>query len=461
MSNNNLTQKYITLYQNHKERLLDNSSQIVNEYRDKAFDAFKKSGIPTVKSEAYKYTNIEEPFSRDYQSVLESEKFSGNIEELFKCNVEELDTYTMFTVNGKFIGDNNPGALPEGVIVGGFAEMAEMHPAIVEKYYGKSALIEKDGVIALNTMLATDGLFIYVPSGIKPEKPLQVVNILTAENDILVNRRDLIVVEGGADLRLLFCDHTISTNRFLVNAVTEGFVADSGTLDFYNLQNQHNGTVQIGGYYFQQDKKSLLNANYFSLNSGIARNNVFVDMNGLHGENHISGLTLVDKNQHVDNFLSISHNVPECESNELFKSVLDDAGSGAFTGRIYVAPDAQKTNAYQSNNNLLLTDTALMNARPQLEIYADDVKCSHGATVGQLDEEALFYLRARGIGKDEATILLMYAFAYEVIEKIRVPALKEQIRTLVEKRFRGELDKCDSCIVCADINKVMNDLSGV
>ncbi|HLW08061.1 MAG TPA: SufD family Fe-S cluster assembly protein, partial [Marinilabiliaceae bacterium] len=186
-----------------------------------------------------------------------------------------------------------------------------------------------------------------------------------------------------------------------------------------------------------------------TLHTGTTRNNITVRMGGEKSECHVSGLYLIDKNQHVDNFLTIDHAVPDCESNELFKGVMDDRSVGTFTGRIIVRPDAQRTNAYQSNNNLLLTDGAKANSRPQLEIYADDVKCSHGATVGQLDEDALFYLRSRGIGVEEATILLMYAFAYEVIDKISEPELKERIITLVEKRFRGELDKCDSCIMCS------------
>jgi Fe-S cluster assembly protein SufD len=184
------------------------------------------------------------------------------------------------------------------------------------------------------------------------------------------------------------------------------------------------------------------------LHAGVARNNIELKLAGQHAEGRAYGLYLLDKNQHVDNFSFIDHAVPDCFSDELFKGVLDDHSTGAFTGKIMVRPDAQQTNAYQSNNNLLLTNDAKVNTKPQLEIYADDVKCSHGATVGQLDENAMFYLRTRGINQEEATILLMYAFAYEVIEKIRVEPLRESIRNLVEKRFRGELDKCHSCVVC-------------
>ncbi len=423
----------------------------VNLARVKAAEAFAMQGIPSNKVEAYKYTNLQPWFKSGFEQAYGLNGYSADDLKTFECNVHELDSYTIFTVNGKFVEGSNGHALPEGVVAGSFAELSNNHPEIIEKYYGRQAKVESDGFIALNTLFAMDGIFIYVPKNKVVEKPIQVVNILTGSSDLMVNQRNLIVVEENAQARVLFCDHTLSMSRFLVNTVTEGYVAESGMLDFYNLQNQHNGTVQVGGYYFDQEAKSQLNANYFTLHTGIARNNIFSRLGGEHAENHISGLYVIDKNQHVDNFSFIEHAVPDCESNELFKGVMDDASTGAFTGRILVAPDAQRTNAYQSNNNLLLTDSAKKNSRHQLEIYADDVKCSHGATVGQLDENAMFYLRARGISKEEANILLMYAFAYEVIEKIKVPSLKEQIRQLVEKRFRGELDKCDSCVVCGQL----------
>jgi Fe-S cluster assembly protein SufD len=423
----------------------------VNVARAKAAEAFGAQGIPSSKVEAYKYTNLQPWFKAGFEQAYGLNGYSADDLKTFECNVHELESHTIFTVNGKFVEGSSGHSLPEGVVAGSFFELSQKHPEIIEKYYARQAKVETDGFIALNTMFAMDGIFIYVPKNKVVEKPIQIVNVLTGTSDLMVNQRNLIVVEENAQVRVLFCDHTLSMSRFLVNTVTEGYVAESGMLDFYNLQNQHNGTVQVGGYYFDQAAQSQLNANYFTLHTGITRNNIFSRLGGEHAENHISGLYVIDKNQHVDNFSFIEHAVPDCESNEIFKGVMDDASTGAFTGRILVAPDAQRTNAYQSNNNLLLTDSAKMNSRPQLEIYADDVKCSHGATVGQLDEDAMFYLRARGISKEEANILLMYAFAYEVIEKIKVPSLKEQIRLLVEKRFRGELDKCDSCVVCGQL----------
>lgn len=444
----------MTLFEENRAFIEKGSSALVNAARKKAIVAFARLGIPSNKNEAYKYTNLQPWFKTGFTATFGKNGFDGNIEQVFKCDVDAIDAHTIFVINGQFREGSNVNGLPKGVLVGGFADLSVKYPQIIEKYYGNQAPLDNDGIVALNTMCALDGIFIFVPKNIILEKPIQVVNILTGDQDTMVFQRNLIVLEAGAQARVLLCDHTLSNQRFVVNSVTEGHVGESANFDFYNIQNQHNGAVQVGGYYFNQDAKSVLSASYFTLNTGITRNNIFMRLGGSHAENHLSGLYLTDKNQHIDNFTFVNHAVPDCESNELFKGVMDDASTGAFTGRILVAPDAQRTNAYQSNNNLLITDSAKISTRPQLEIYADDVKCSHGATVGQLDEKALFYLRARGISKDEALILLMYAFAYEVIEKIKVPTLKEQIRELVEKRFRGELDKCDSCIICKQIDNL-------
>lgn len=448
----------MSLYEAHRDVIEKDSSSLVNAARQSAVQAFARLGIPSNKTEAYKYTNLQDWFKTDMAAAWANPGLKDRVEEVFKCEVDAIDAHTIFVVNGHYQHSTNNDSLPHGVLLGSFASLSKQYPDIVEQYYAKYAPTEEDGLVAFNTMCAVDGVFIYIPRNKVVEKPIQIVNLLSGDEDAMVFQRNLIVVEEGAQVRVLLCDHTLSSNRFVVNSVTEGHVSERGSLDFYNIQNQHNGTVQVGGYYFNQEADSVLNANYFTLNTGIARNNIFMRLNGSHAGNHLSGLYLTDKNQHVDNFTFIHHAVPDCESNELFKGVMDDSSTGAFTGRILVAPDAQRTNAYQSNNNLLLTDNAKINTRPQLEIYADDVKCSHGATVGQLDENALFYLRARGISKDEALILLMYAFAYEVIEKIKVPALQEQIRELVEKRFRGELDKCDSCIICNHLTEKFQEL---
>lgn len=440
---------YVNIFKTHKKEIDKNATSVVNKAREEALESFIKLGIPSAKIEAYKYTDLKPNFIKQYDLGFEDEKYKGNIEDVFTCDLDKLSAHTVILVNGRFISLSTAGQLPKGVTIGSFEELSAKHSDIIKKYYGKNAPSSTDGMVALNTMFAKDGVFIHIEKNVVLEKPIQIVNILNGENDRMVNQRNFILVEENAQASVLMCDHTLSANRYVINSVTEIQVDDSAHFTLTNLENHHNGVVQVGGYYFNQEKQSVLFANYFTLHTGLTRNNITVRMGGEHSECHVSGLYLIDKNQHVDNFLTIDHAVPNCESNELFKGVMDDSSRGIFTGRIIVRPDAQQTNAYQSNNNLVLSDTARAESRPQLEIYADDVKCSHGATVGQLDEEAMFYLRSRGLGVEEATILLMYAFAYEVIEKVEVEALREQIVSLVEKRFRGELDKCDSCVMCS------------
>lgn len=436
------------LFEENRSAIDMHSSAVLNSLRDEAFDAFQELGIPSNKVENYKYTNLQPLFSGDFTFSLKPETLTDNLEDIFSCDVDTLDSITIYLVNGWYYTRNNPGVLPKGLVIGSMAQVAKENPELTEKYYGTRAPHLSDGAVAFNTMFAQDGFFVHVPKGVVVEKPIQIVNILMSEDALMTTQRNLVVMEDNSEARIMVCDHTLTTGKFVMNSVTEGYVGKDARLDLYNLQNQHNATTQVAGFYFEQHENSHLATNNLTLHAGVARNNIELKLAGSHAEGHAYGLYLLDKNQHVDNFSYIDHAVPDCFSDELFKGVLDDHSTGAFTGKIMVRPDAQKTNAYQSNNNLLLTNDAKMNTKPQLEIYADDVKCSHGATVGQIDEDAMFYLRTRGINKDEAIILLMYAFAYEVIEKIKVEPLREQIRTLVEKRFRGELDKCHSCVVC-------------
>ena len=395
-------------------------------------------------NETYKYTDYNK-FIGTEQIPLIKEK-SIQVPDEFRCNVGSMEVDTFFTVNGFFIP--NQKNLLESITIKSFAETSRCNANMIEPYYGKIALSESDILTAINTKQAQDGYFIRIPKNVVCKKPIQIINILASESDLTAAQRNMIIVEEGAQAKILVCDHTLSPVKFIMNTVTEIQVDRGANLDFTCLQNQHNSTAQVAGYYFNQETDTVLSSNFITLHAGIARNNIFARLSGVRAENFLSGLYLCDKNQHIDNFTFIDHAAPDCNSKEVFKGVMDDASTGAFTGKIIVRPDAQRTNAYQTNNNLLLTNNAKINSKPQLEIYADDVKCSHGATVGQLDENALFYMRQRGISREEAYILLQYAFAYEVIEKIKLPALKEQIRSLVEKRFRGQLDKCDSCVLC-------------
>ncbi len=447
----NLQEEYTGLYNDHQSLLQSGAPEKMNALRAKGMKVFEKLGIPTNKVEDYKYTNLQPFFKGSLNIAFTNESAHTDVTEHFHCEVPQLSTYNIFLVNGWYSHQNDVSELPKGVIVGSIREKAKEFPELFEKYYGETAPLEKDGMVAMNTAFAQDGAFIYVPKGVVVDRPIQMVNVMTGNADRLVFQRNLVIVEENSQVKMMMCDHTMTPNKFVINNVTEVFANEKSVFDVYNVQNQHNLTTQVAGLYVHQKQHSNILTNTLTLHAGMARNNIRVTMADEHCESHMYGLYLSDKNQHVDNFTFIDHAKANCQSNELFKGVMDDAATAAFTGCVLVRKDAQKTNAYQSNNNLLLTESAKINSRPQLEIYADDVKCSHGATVGQLDDEAMFYLRARGISEPEARILLMYAFAYEVLEKIRVEPLKEQIRDLVERRFRGELDKCDSCVVCGQV----------
>ncbi|MFO7756381.1 MAG: Fe-S cluster assembly protein SufD, partial [Bacteroidales bacterium] len=257
-------------------------------------------------------------------------------------------------------------------------------------------------------------------------------------------------VEAGAKFPMIVCDHALSPLKFLTNAVTEIFVGENAHFDILRVQNEHNNAAKLTHTFIHQEKNSYAVSNNITLHGGMVRNSTYHRLNGEGAECNALGLYLSDKWQHVDNFVSIEHASPNCISNQLFKGVLDDSATGTFNGRILVNEGAQKTLAYQKNNSILLTDDARMDSKPQLEIYADDVKCSHGATVGQLDEEAMFYLRSRGIPKEEARLMLMFGFAHEIIKHISTEVLRNRIDELVLQRLRGELSRCASCTVNCD-----------
>jgi Fe-S cluster assembly protein SufD len=252
-------------------------------------------------------------------------------------------------------------------------------------------------------------------------------------------------MEPGSDVKIVICDHTLSPQKFLTNAVTEIEVGENASFDYYKVQNEHNDSVQVSHTYIHQEANSNVQSTVITLHGGLVRNNLNIKLDGEGSDCKAYGLYFTDKTQHVDNFVFIDHAKPNCTSNQLYKGILDDQSMGAFTGRILVARDSQKTLAYQKNSNLLLTSDARMNTKPQLEIYADDVKCSHGATVGQIDEDALFYMRSRGISEKEARLLLQYAFAHEVLNEIKIEPLQIRMNELIEKRLRGELSKCNNC----------------
>ncbi len=446
-------QQYIELYEQCREMICEHSSDVMNSVREEAFRRFSASGFPTRKVERYKYTDIEQLFAPDYGLNLNRLQIPVDPYEAFRCDVPNLSTNLYFVVNDMFYHASKKedgskrvatgtARLPEGVVIGSLKDFAQ------SEYYNRLAGQAHDATTDLNTMLAQDGLYVYVPKGVKVGRTIQVINILRSDVDLMVNRRVLIVLEEGAEIKMLFCDHAADDRHFLATQVIEAFVGENASLDLYCLEETHHKNVRVSNVYIDQQANSRVNHNVITLHNGITRNKLDLAFSGEGAECQCYGCVIADKEQHVDNNTLIVHKVPHCTSQELYKYVLDDRATGAFAGRVLVEHGAQKTTSQMTNQNLTATKEARMYTQPMLEIYADDVKCAHGSTVGQLNDAALFYMRQRGISLQEAKLLLQNAFINEVIDKMELEPLRDRLHHLVEKRFRGELNKCEGCKLC-------------
>ena len=446
-------QQYIELYEQAREMIIKHAPESMNVVRDQAFEDFKSQGFPSKKVERYKYTDIQKLFEPDFGVNVNRLQIPVDPYEAFHCDVPNLSTSLYFVVNDMFYHDEKPkGHLPEGVVIGSMRD----NPELVSKYYTKLAKTGEDAITALNTMLAQDGMLVYVPKNVKVDRAIQVINILkaTPQNaqrvvpDLMVNRRVLIVLEEGAEIKMLFCDHAADDRNFLATQVIEAYVGENASLDLYCMEETHHKNVRVSNVYIDQQANSRVNHNVITLHNGITRNKLDLTFSGEGAECQCYGCVISDKQQHVDNNTLIVHKVPHCNSQELYKYVLDDKSTGAFAGRVLVEHDAQKTTSQMTNQNLTATKEARMYTQPMLEIYADDVKCAHGSTVGQLNDAALFYMRQRGISLQEAKVLLQNAFINEVIDHMQLEPLRDRLHYLVEKRFRGELNKCSGCKLC-------------
>ena len=436
-------QQYIELFQQTRGMICQHSSEVMNAVRDAAFEKFHTMGFPSRKEERYKYTDMKALFAPDYGLNLNRLEIPVNPYDAFRCDVPNLSTMLYFVINDAFYTKALPkGNLTNGVVVGSLREFAS------SDYYNRLASKDDDAVTSLNTMLAQDGLYVYVPKGVVMDRAIQVINILRSDVDLMVNRRVMIILEEGAEAKFLFCDHAMDDRRFLTTQVIEAFVGRNAKLDLYCLEETHAKNVRISNVYIEQQADSRVNHNVITLHNGVTRNKLNLDLTGEGSECSCNGCVIADKNQHVDNNTLITHHVPHCTSKELYKYVLDDEATGAFAGRVLVKKDAQKTTSKMTNQNLCSTKKARMYTQPMLEIYADDVKCAHGSTVGQLNDAALFYMQQRGISRKEAQLLLQFAFINEVIDQMELEPLRDRLHYLVEKRFRGELNKCEGCKLC-------------
>jgi Fe-S cluster assembly protein SufD len=411
---------------------LGRESSDLRKTRQSAFERFRESGFPTIRNEDWKYTNIARFLKEEYVlagegtfPVAESVRAAAE-----RARVAELDAYIVLLVNGVWQKEEG-GGLPKGVELLTVAE-ARQDPAL-SGYFERQADGKERYFAALNTAMFSDGLFIRVDAGALPEKPLHIIHVFTGDQNLLVQPRHVWVVNRQAELKVIESVVTAGGNaKIWVNSLTEIIVHQDAKVDHTVVQTPGEGTRLVQHTTVRQKRQSLYNNYNFTFpGSDLVRNDLQIRLEEDHTETHLFGLYLVAGQQLVDNHTLVDHQKPACFSNELYKGVLLEQSTGVFNGKVYVHRDAQKTNAFQQNNNLVISKKATIDSKPELEIFADDVKCSHGSTVGQFSEEALFYLRARGIGEDTAKGLLINAFAFDVTEKIKNPAVEAHVNQLI------------------------------
>lgn len=441
----NSLKQYIDIFKENRRAIDDHSALALNRLRDDACKVLENATLPRKGDEDYETTDLNEMFAPDYGVNINRVNLTADPDEAFRCDVPNMSTSPYYFFNDIYHHHGDFAQQSSGVVISSLRKAASDYPELIAEYYGKIAPLD-DAQVALNTLLAQDGIFVYVPRNVVLERTLQIVNIMNVAYPAMAVRRVLVVLEEGAQARMLVCDHTQSrTVQCLSNQVIEVSVGKNAVFDFYELEATAETSNRASSMWIRQAAGSNLLINGMTLANGATRNNYHISVDGEHAETHLLGMAIASGKQHIDNHTLICHNAGYCHSNELFKYVLDDNSTGAFSGKILVAPDAPKVEAYQSNRNVCASTSAKMFTKPQLVINTDDVKCSHGATVGQLDQEALFYMQTRGIPEHEARTLLMQAFMSDVIDGVRIDALKDRLRHLVEKRFAGTLSNCGEC----------------
>lgn len=441
-------QQYLDLYSEHKDLLEKNSAPGFNALRSQAYENLLATGLPKKGTENYEVTSLAEMLGPDYGLNITRIPLDVNIADTFKCGIPHLSTSLFFMLNDRWAESRNArNNLPEGIEIGPLSHYL-VEGGEATEFYGKLA-DNANPIVALNTMLVQEGMYIRVKKGTRLERPLQLVNILEGTMSLMAMRRILILVEEDAELKLLSCDHINAPELPMASSVVaEIFVGENSTLEFYDMEEAGVNSNRLSALYVDQKKNSNVRVESFTLHNGRTRNEFHCSFDGPDSSLRLYGLGIEGRDSLLDNYSRICHNSERCHTEELFKYIIDDEARGAFTGRIYVAPGAVKTEAYQSNRNLIGSDKARMFSKPQLEIYNDDVKCSHGSATGQLDAMQLFYLRSRGLNKDEAVFLLKQAFMADVIDGVSIPLLRDRLHSLVEKRLSGQDLSCGECEIC-------------
>ena len=415
-----------------------NINSDVHGIRTKALKEFETLGFPTKKLEAWKYTSLNSVLKEDY-SVFPQKENTIEFKDVKKYFIHDIDSYKIIFIDGKyssFLSETTHDGIDVCLLSSAFTNAK--HKPVIENYFNKTA--KQDNMTALNTAFASEGAFINIPKNTEVVKPIQIINFATGNaTATLLQPRNLVVVGENSHVQIIERHQSLTENAVLTNVVTEISAEKRAQVDYYKIQNDNSAASLIDNTFVAQERDTICAVHTFSFGGKIVRNNLNFYQNGEYVDSILKGITILEDKQHVDHHTLVHHLVPNCESHQDYKGIYDDKSTGVFNGKVVVEKEAQKTNAYQQNNNVLISDKATMNAKPQLEIFADDVKCSHGCTIGQLDDQALFYMQQRGIPKKEAKALLMYAFANTVLESVRIPELKSRINKLIAKKLNVDL----------------------
>ena len=410
----------------------------LHDIRSNAFKVFEKKGFPTKKEEAWKYTSLNTVLNHDY-TVFPKKESTLEFKEVKRYFLSDIDSYKIVFIDGVYSSHLSETTHDQiDVCLMSSALNYDKYKPVIENYFNKVA--KEDSLTALNTAFAREGAYIYIPKNKAANKPIQIIHFSTGkESELLLQPRNLIVVEENSQVQIIERHQSLTDNPVLTNSVTEIFADKRAVVDYYKIQNDNGNASLIDNTYISQETQSTASVHTFAFGGKITRNNLNFYQNGEHIDSILNGVTILEGKQHVDHNTLVHHKEPNCESHQDYKGIFNERSVGVFNGKIIVDQKAQKTNAFQSNNNVLLSDKATINSKPQLEIFADDVKCSHGCTIGQLDENALFYMRTRGIGEKEARALLMYAFANSVLETVKIPQLKTRINKLIAAKLEVNL----------------------
>ena len=405
------------------------------DLRNDSIKVFEDKGFPTKKEEAWKYTSLGKIQLTDY-SLFPKEEDCVNYQEVKNYFLHEIETYKLVFIDGvysSFLSETTHVGID--VCLMSVALKKPQYKELIDTYFNKVASKE-ESLTALNTSFSKEGAFIYIPKNTVADKPIEIINFSSGTDAaLMIQPRNMIIADQGAEVQLIERHQSLSENQTLTNVVSEIYAAQNAKIDLYKIQNERLSASLIDNTYIDQKRDSVVSVHTFSFGGKLTRNNLNFYQNGENINSILKGVTIIGDKQHVDHHTLVHHKEPNCESHQDYKGIYDDACTAVFNGKIIVDKIAQKTNAFQQNNNILMEDKATINSKPQLEIFADDVKCSHGCTIGQLDEDALFYLQTRGIPKKEARALLMYAFANNVLESVKIPQLKKRINKLIANKL--------------------------